>query len=88
MKPFVKYILIVFLILLGAVSLVALFESSQKETAVIPLSELVAKINAGEIKQIDVNGETLEINLTNDEKILAKKEPGISVFEKFFNFCA
>ena len=85
MKPFVKYILIVFLILLGAVSLVALFESSQKETAVIPLSELVAKINAGEIKQIDVNGETLEINLTNDEKILAKKEPGISVFETLLN---
>jgi len=85
MKPFIKYIFVVFLILLGAVSLVALFESSQKETVVIPLSELVAKINAGEIKQIDVNGETLEIILNNDEKILAKKEPGISVFETLLN---
>ncbi len=65
--------------------MVALFESSQKETVVIPLSELVAKINAGEIKQIDVNGETLEIILNNDEKILAKKEPGISVFETLLN---
>lgn len=85
MKPFIKYIMIVFLILLGAVSLVALFESSQKETTIVPLSELVAKINADEVKQIDVKGEQLEIVLTNDEKIIAKKEPGVSVFETLLN---
>ena len=85
MRPFVKYIAIVFLILLSAVSLVALFESSSKTKTIIPLSELVAKINAGEVKQIDVKGEALEITLNNDEKILAKKEPGISVFETLLN---
>src|SRR3989338_1893002 len=85
MRPLVKYIAIVFLILLSAVSLVALFESSSKTKTIIPLSELVAKINAGEVKQIDVKGEALEITLNNDEKILAKKEPGISVFETLLN---
>ena len=85
MKIFVKYVSIVFLILLAATSLVVLFESSQKEKAIVPLSELVAKINAGEVKQIDVKGESLEIILNNDETILAKKEPGVSVFETLLN---
>ena len=85
MKIFVKYVSIVFLILLAATSLVVLFESSQKEKAVIPLSELVAKINAGEVRQIDVKGESLEIILNNDETILAKKEVGVSVFETLLN---
>jgi len=85
MKPFVKYIAIVFLILLSAVSLVALFESSTKAKSVIPLSEVVTKINAGEVKQVDVKGETLEVKLANDELVLAKKEPGISVFETLLN---
>ncbi|OGE94608.1 MAG: cell division protein FtsH [Candidatus Doudnabacteria bacterium RIFCSPLOWO2_01_FULL_44_21] len=88
MKIFAKYILIVFLVLLGTVSIVAFLESSEKSPEVIPLSELVAKINNGEVKQVDVKGETLEITLTNDEKILAKKEPGISVFETLINLGA
>lgn len=88
MKPFIKYILIVFLILLGAVSLVALYESSLGEQAIVPLFEVAKKINSGEVKQIDVKGETLEIVLTNNEKITAKKEPTISVFETLINLGA
>ena len=83
-----KYILIVFLILLAATSLVVLFESTNNQPEVIPLSELVSKINSGEVKQIDVKGETLEVMLSNDEKSLAKKEPGISVFETLVNLGA
>jgi len=88
MTPFIKYIAIVFLILLTATSLVVLFESSQKEDTVVPLSQLVSKINTGEVKQIDVKGESLEITLNNDEKLLSKKEPGISVFETLVNLGA
>ncbi|MDP3697209.1 MAG: ATP-dependent zinc metalloprotease FtsH [Candidatus Taylorbacteria bacterium] len=85
MKIFVKYVSIVFLILLAATSLVVLFESAEKEKVVVPLSELVVKINAGEVKQIEVKGEVLEIILNNDDKILAKKELGVSVFETLLN---
>ena len=88
MKQFARYIIIVFLILLAATSLVVLFESTNNQPEVIPLSELVSKINSGEVKQIDVKGETLEVMLSNDEKSLAKKEPGISVFETLVNLGA
>ena len=88
MRIFAKYILIVFLILLAATSLVALFESSKNQPQIVPLSELVAKINAGEVKQVEVKGETLEILMNNDQKSSAKKEPGISVFETLINLGA
>lgn len=88
MKIFAKYILIVFFVFLAATSLVVLFESSTKKQAVIPLSELVVKLNAGEVKQVDVRGETLEIILNNGEEFTAKKEPGVSVFETLINLGA
>ena len=88
MKIFIKYIFIVFLILLTATSLVVLFDSSSETESIVPLSEIVAKINTGDVKQIEVRGEVLEITLTNDEKLTAKKEPGISVFETLINLGA
>jgi cell division protease FtsH len=84
-KQFAKYILIVFAILIAASGLVVLFESSQQESSVVPLSEVVSKINAGEVKQINVEGETLKIILTNDELLESKKEPSVSVFETLIN---
>lgn len=88
MKLMTKYILVVFLILLAATSLVVLFDSSKNNDSVVPLSELVLKINSGEVKQIDVKGETLEITLADDSSLTAKKEPGISVFETLINLGA
>jgi len=88
MKPLIKYILIVFIILLAATSLVALFESPLTKQTVVSLPELVAKINSGEVKTIAVKGEDLEVILKNDEAILAKKELGISVFETLINLGA
>ena len=88
MKPLIKYILIVFLILLAATSLVALFESPLTKQTVVSLPELVTKINSNEVKTIEVRGENLEVVLKNDEKLLAKKETGISVFETLINLGA
>ncbi len=86
MRVFIKYILIVFLILMAATSMVVLFESSKNQPQIVSLSELVAKINAGEVEQITVSGEKLDVGLKdNDKKIIAKKEPGISVFETLIN---
>ena len=88
MKIFVKYVSIVFLILLATASLVVLFDSTKKERVVVPLSEVVTKINANEVDRIDVNGEKLEVVLKNEEKIESKKEPGISIFETLINLGA
>lgn len=88
MKLMIKYIAIVFVILLAAVSLVAIFDSPLKQKDVISLPDLVSKINANEIKSIDVRGETLEITLNTGDEVLAKKEPSISVFETLLNLGA
>src|SRR3989344_5512103 len=88
MKPLIKYILIVFIILLAATSLVALFESPLTKQTIVSLPELVTKINSGEVKTIAVKGENLEVILKNEEKISAKKEVGISVFETLINLGA
>lgn len=83
-----KYILMVFLILLAATSLVVLFENQSKPDSIVSLSELVNKINAGEVKQIEVKGDSLEILLTDDKKVQAKKEPSVSIFETLVNLGA
>lgn len=88
MKILAKYILIVSAILLVATIAVVILDSSQTQKQIISLSELVAKINSEEVQQIDVKGESLEIKLINDEKAIAKKEPGISIFETLVNLGA
>jgi cell division protease FtsH len=88
MKIFVKYIVIVFLVLIAATSLVVLFDSAPEDNSVVSLSEVVSKINVGEVKKIEVEGEELKITLNNDGNMTSKKEPGISVFETLINLGA
>ena len=61
MKSIFKYILIVFVILLGLSGLFALFERPDQTKENISLSRVVAKINNGEAKEIVVKGDILEI---------------------------
>jgi len=88
MKLIMRYITIVFFILIAAASLVILLDTPFKEDKVIPLSEVVTKINAGEVKEVNINDNELRIILTNDEVSKAKKETGISAFETFSNLGA
>ena len=61
MKSIFKYILIVFIILLGLSGLFALFEKPNQAKEDISLSQVVAKINSGEAKEILVKGDILEV---------------------------
>ncbi|MEK7151662.1 MAG: ATP-dependent zinc metalloprotease FtsH [Patescibacteria group bacterium] len=94
MKSLVKYIAIVFLILLivsGFVTLVRSPFTSEKEE--ISLSKLVSQINNSEVKDIVVRGEQLEITLMGDtskpaeadKKEISKKEAGTSISESLIN---
>jgi cell division protease FtsH len=87
MKLISKYILIVFLIFFLAAALIAAFDSSKKSSE-IALSDLVNKINAGEIKDISVKGDILEIASKDNNNFTAKKEPGISAFQTLDNLGA
>ena len=91
MKSIFKYILIVFVILLGLSGLFALlekpFSSQSKED--ISLSQVVSKINSGEAKEIIVKGDILEVKTSEENKSFeAKKEPGISAAETLVNLGA
>jgi len=88
MKRFIRNIVIVFFILLGAAGLVAVFQLPDDKPSEVALSEVVGKINRGEIKEISVNGDNLAITLTDNKKLFAKKEPGVSAFETLVNLGA
>ena len=88
MKRFIRNIVIVFFILLGAAGLVAVFQLPDDKPSEAALSEVVGKINRGEIKEISVNGDNLAITLTDNKKLFAKKEPGVSAFETLVNLGA
>ncbi|MDP2684627.1 MAG: ATP-dependent zinc metalloprotease FtsH [bacterium] len=62
---------IVFLFVMGAFSLV---NSSFNEPEIIGISEVVDSIDAGEVKQIDVNGNKLVITFTDDTQAESRKE--------------
>ena len=86
MKIILKYILIIFLSLIVLAALVSLFESPKK--AVISLSELVSKINQGEVESITVKEDLLETKLANGELLETKKETSVSAFETLTNLGA
>jgi len=94
MKLLAKYILIVFVVLLGLSGLVAFFETPIGQTDTISLSQVVEKINNGEAREIIVKGDNLEIK-TGDStdgdtvKVFkSKKETGVSAVETLLNLGA
>lgn len=43
---------------------------------VIPISEVVTRIDKGEVKKVEITGDTLDITFTSGEQATAQKEPG------------
>jgi ATP-dependent metalloprotease FtsH len=90
MKSLIKYVLIVFVVLALLSGVTAIFQSpfSGKKQE-ITLSQLVTQINNGEVKEIVVRGDSLEISLSGkEEKEYSQKEIGISLAESLVNFGA
>ncbi|MBI2063505.1 MAG: ATP-dependent zinc metalloprotease FtsH [Candidatus Yanofskybacteria bacterium] len=86
MRSLIKYIVIVFLILLVISGFTALVRSPfSQDKNEVSLTTLVNQINQEGVKEIIVRGEKLEITLSDDKKELSKKEPGSSISETLFN---
>jgi cell division protease FtsH len=82
MKSLIKYIFIVFLILLILSGLMAVsYPSLVSNKAEVSLTKLVSRINNSEVKEITVRGDNLEITLNDESKERAKKEPTVSIAE-------
>ncbi len=89
MKSLIKYIVYVFLILLIISGVVALFQSPiSKKPEVISLSRLVLQINSGDIREIVVRQDDLQITYKDGNKAVSKKETGVSLGETLNNLGA
>lgn len=78
MKNIAKYILLVFILLLSLSAIVTLLNLAD-DNQEIYLSQLVQKINSGEVKEIIVQNDNLEITLVDGTKEKSKKEFGTAL---------
>ena len=81
MKNITKYILITFVLLLALSGIAALLNMAVKDAQETSLSQLVQKINSGQVKEIIVRNDKLDIKLTDGVKEKSKKEPGIGIVQ-------
>src|SRR5258708_6490695 len=88
MKSYLRYVLIVFGILILAASIASIFDSSAKNSSAIALSEVVSKINAGQIKDMTVKGDDIQLTSVTGDHFTSKKESGISAPETLLNLGA
>ena len=86
MKLITKNLGYTILILLFLATAYSLMVDTTSPTRDISLSELVAKINAGEIKEIAVTGNALDITTQSGEHLTSKKEEESSLTETLKNF--
>ena len=95
MKALIKYILIIFVILLVVSGIATFLQSASTAKDSVSLSKLVEQINAGDVKQIVIKGDTLDITLRDDlpaeqagRKEESKKESSVSLSETLTNLGA
>src|SRR3989344_2802199 len=86
MKLLSRNLIIGFLILMLLAGAYSVFLESFKEVPALSLSDLVKKINAGEVKSISINGDDLNVTLGDDSAFIAKKEPESSLLQTLSNY--
>ncbi len=86
MRSIFKYTVGIFLAIFVLAFLIAGFGAGNKPPEEISLSTLVSQINAGEVKEITIRGDILEITRNGDaSEEITKKEPGASLSESLNN---
>ncbi|MBI4059715.1 ATP-dependent zinc metalloprotease FtsH [Candidatus Giovannonibacteria bacterium] len=86
MKLLSKNIIIALLVLMFLAGAYSLLQEGLKAVPELSLSELVKKINAGEISKITVRGDELEVGLKSGESLLTKKESESSLSQTLSNY--
>ncbi len=74
------------LVLMIIVAAYSGFSQVQKEVTDISISQLAAQINAGQVKEVTVAGDTLDIVLQDGSLATAKKETEASLTESLTNY--
>lgn len=86
MKKFSKNVVWAVVIIFSLMVFYSLVAGQFQETKEIPISDLVAKINAGEVAEISIVDSTLEIKLKNGEEMKAEKEAEAGLSETLKNY--
>lgn len=76
---------IAFFIFIALISLYSVF-SSGEEVEEIPLSELATEIQRGNVEEIVVEGDRVEVTLADGEALRTRKETGASLSETLANY--
>ena len=86
MKKFSKNAVWAIVIIFSLMVFYSLVAGQFQQAKEIPLSDLVAKINAGEVAEISIVDSTLEIKLKNGEEMKAEKETEAGLSETLKNY--
>lgn len=86
MRNFLKNLIIVLLVFFVISGIVMLFNAPAPEIKNIALNELATQINDGGVKEIMVEGDVLNITLTDDTKEKSRKEAESSLSESLTNY--
>ncbi|MBI2024177.1 ATP-dependent zinc metalloprotease FtsH [Candidatus Giovannonibacteria bacterium] len=81
-----KNIIVGFLILMLLAAAYSMLLEGFESKPELSLSDLVKKINAGEVRNISVSGEELKITLHDNSSFIAKKEPESSLTQTLANY--
>ncbi|MAF26088.1 cell division protein FtsH [bacterium] len=86
MKKLSKNFLVFFLVFLIITALFSLYSSPAEDIETVNLQTVVQEIEAGEVTSIKINGDTITLELTEDRKQEASKEPGESLSQLLANY--
>ena len=81
MRPIVRSILIVSAIFLTLVLIVGYFAAGSTPTQSIAISDLVSKVNAGTVKEISVDGDSLTVTAVDGTKYVSSKESSTGLYQ-------
>lgn len=85
-KKFINQILIALGALFAVALVFAYLNSAFEKPQILTLSELVSKINSGEVSKIVINNDDLAVTLRDNNKYSAKKETESSLTETLKNY--
>jgi cell division protease FtsH len=86
MKNFLKNLVIILLVFFLISGIVMLFNTPAPQATSIALNELANQINEGRVKEIQVEGDNLNITLIDDTKEKSRKEADAALTESLKNY--
>ncbi len=86
LKGFSKNIIIAFIVFLVVASIFAMYNTPTTEPEEMSLDQLVSQVNQGQVKKIEVEADSLNVTLSNDETKKSKKEEEASLTQTLSNY--